>query len=118
MLPVLNFGAPFPIDHDPACDDLTAAILDEWGRPAVWKPQGRDPVPLRAYVRRARARLEPYGRGTAAVVERTSALMAAADVPGIAAGDVVEVGGDEYEIGEVIPDGSAFVRLLLRRPGL
>ncbi len=114
---MLNPATPFPIDHDPAFDDLTAAILDEWGQPAVWTPHGADPVTVRAYVRRFRTRHEAFGSLTAVVTERTSALVAAADVQGIAQGDTFEASDESYEVGEVIPDGSAFVRLLLRRPG-
>lgn len=114
---MLNPVTPFPIDHDPAFDDLTAAILDEWGKPAVWTPHEGEPVTIRAYPRRFRTRHEAFGSLTAVVTERTSALVAAADVQGIAQGDSFDALDESYEVGEVIPDGSAFVRLLLRRTG-
>lgn len=113
----LNPVTPFPIDADPDFDDLADAILDSWGKPAVWKPQdGSAHVPLRAYVRRASTRQESFGRVFTASA-KVSALVAAADVAGILQGDGFETLGVDYEVGEVLPDGSAFVRLPLREPG-
>ncbi len=113
---MLNPVTPFPIDADREFDDLADAILNAFGEVALWKPQdGSEPVQLRAYVRRSIAREDTFGRAT--VSAKVSAVVAAADVQGILQGDLLETKGVEYEIGEPAPDGSAFVRLLLREPG-
>lgn len=114
---MLNSVIPFPIDADPEFSDLADAILDSFGEPAVWKPQdGSEHVLLRAYVRRASSRQESFGRVFTASA-KISALVAAADVQGILQGDLLEAKGIDYEVGEALPDGSAFVRLPLREPG-
>jgi len=114
---MLNPVTPFPIDSDPEFDDLADAILDSFGEPAVWKPQdGSAPVAIRAYVRRSMSRQESFGRVFTAS-GKISALVASKDVAAILQGDVIEARAAEYEVGEVVPDGSAFVRLPLREPG-
>lgn len=110
-------ASPFPIDADPEFDGLAEAVLESFGEAVLWKPRDGSPhTMLRAYVRRMTTRQESFGRVFTAS-PKVSALMAAADVPTIFQGDIIEAKGVEYEVGDVVPDGSAFVRIPLRKPG-